>query len=138
MMKEIGKLDEQSLWSACFPGLFRYYQKNGLYTMRTAEEVTQELPDLLGDPTAEALARLELACITLWPQVEHLFVCDLFPHLLAAATDVLRAVDFGEHAPAAQAALIAELVDALNAAEAAVQAALQKAAEPAPTEEPEA
>ena len=58
-------------------------------------------------------------------------MCDFFPHLLAAATDILRAVDFGDEAVGDQAAKIKELVDALNECE-LICARLDRTAPPKP------
>ena len=134
-MREIGNLDEQQLWNICFPHFAPYAQKRGAYMIRNQKSVLRELQAGLGLENAcnEAVVRLELACGSLWPEVSELFLCDFFPHVLAAATDILRAVDFGENAPPEQAALIQELVDALNNCETAAataDCAAVKASEP--------
>ena len=119
-MKEINaNIDENKLWKLCFPHFFIRSVSRGFYVISTEEAARRRYQDgpLSDLPLEKAELRLELACIALWPQVEQLFLCDFFPHLLAAATDILRAVDFGEDAPADQAERVQELVDALNECE---------------------
>ena len=60
---------------------------------------------------------MDLARACLWPHVKELFDVDFFPHRLAAATDLLRAVDFGENADEKVVALAAELTSALDISE---------------------
>ena len=134
-MKEICNLEEQQLWNTCFPHFAPYAQKRGAYIIRPQETILKELQAGMGleDPCMQAAVRLELACSGLWPQVSDLFLCDFFPHLLAASTDILRAVGFGEEAPPERAALVQELVDALNNCEtvlATADSAVAKASEP--------
>lgn len=119
-MKQINEnIDENKLWRLCFPHFLPRSEAQGVFVM-APEEVAREryrgLP-LSALPLEKATLRLELACAALWPTVSDLFVCDFFPHLLAAATDLLRAVDFGEEAEPEQAARIQELTDALNECE---------------------
>lgn len=119
-MKEIGNLDEQALWTTCFPHFAPVSMKKGVYIMPKEADLLQELQQgkrNLYDKREAAVARLELACAALWPSVADLFVCDFFPHLLAAATDILRATDFGEGATPGVAAQVQELVYALNGCE---------------------
>ncbi|MBR5428909.1 MAG: hypothetical protein IK116_00110 [Firmicutes bacterium] len=119
-MKQISNnIDENKLWRLAFPHFLPRSEAKGFFVL-ASEEVTrqryqgQPLSDL---PLERAQLRLELACAALWPDVKELFLCDFFPHLLAAATDILRAVDFGEGSPAEQAPKVQELVDALNECE---------------------
>ena len=119
-MKQIGNnIDENKLWRLCFPHFLPRSQARGVYVISSEEVARQRYQ---GDPLAnlpleKASLRLELACAALWPYVQDLFLCDFFPHLLAAATDILRAVDFGEGAEEDKAPLIKELTDALNECE---------------------
>ena len=119
MRKINSNIDENKLWRLCFPHFLPRSEAQGVYVI-APEEVTrqryQEAP-FSELPLEKAQLRLELACGALWGAVEQLFVCDFFPHLLAAATDILRAVDFGDEADADLAPRIRELVDALNECE---------------------
>lgn len=133
-MRELkNNIDENKLWRLCFPHFLPRSQAAGVYVV-SSEEVArrryqdQPLSDL---PVEKAQLRLELACAALWPAVADLFLCDFFPHLLAAATDILRAVDFGDQAQGDQAARVQELVDALNECE-LVCARLDRSQPPAP------
>lgn len=121
-MNEIGNVDvdENLLWRHCFPHTLADLAARGVYVVKSADYVLSLLcaGASLGDDLEEAVARLELACSNLWPDVCGHFRCDFFPHLLACATDILHAVDFGELYPDhIRRALVAELVDALDALE---------------------
>lgn len=133
-MKEIGNnIDENKLWRLCFPHFLPRAEAAGVFVMASAEVARKRYQDQpLSDlPLEKAELRLELACAALWDSVKDLFLCDFFPHLLAAATDILRAVDFGDEASGEQSARIKELVDALNECE-LICARLDRSAPPQP------
>lgn len=133
-MKEISKnIDENKLWRLCFPHFLPRAEAAGVFVMASSEVARRRYQDQpLSDlPLEKARLRLELACADLWDSVKELFLCDFFPHLLAAATDILRAVDFGDEAVGDQAAKIKELVDALNECE-LICARLDRTAPPKP------
>lgn len=118
-MKEIGNLDENRLWQLCFPNMLNWCKNQGVYVMPTEQVLFNALK--MGSRPAnkedEAAIRLELAMVSLWPLVQDVFVCDFFPHMLAAATDLLRAADFGENVSDQQADLASELAAALDSLE---------------------
>ncbi|MBQ3287425.1 MAG: hypothetical protein IJH45_05675 [Firmicutes bacterium] len=133
-MKEISNnIDENKLWRLCFPHFLPRAEAAGVFVMASAEVARKRYQDQpLSDlPLEKAELRLELACAALWDSVKDLFLCDFFPHLLAAATDILRAVDFGDEAEGDRAAQIKELVDALNECE-LICARLDRTAPPQP------
>ena len=106
-MKQLpDNVDENKLWKVCFPHFLPRSQARGVYVIASEEVTRGRYRDLPLDrlPLERAVLRLELACCALWPAVSDLFLCDFFPHLLAAATDILRAVDFGDEAQGDQAA----------------------------------
>ena len=116
-MKEMDlNLDENQLWQICFPNLYRQSGKEGSYIIPDLDEQIKKLKDNGGGYTAleRAFSRLELAVSSIWPYVESLFCLDFFPHRLVAATDLLRAVDFGEVEDMRMAALARELAMALD------------------------
>ena len=109
-MKEIKNIDEVSLWHTCFPNFTPVSEALGVYTMRSEKDMLKRIGYIRGmDEKLKALLTLEMSCAVLWPYVEDLFCCDFFPHILAAATDILRATDFGESALITQKYLVQEL-----------------------------
>lgn len=90
-------LDVTQVWRICFPAAYAYAARLGVFVMLGTTPLLRLLRQ--GDMRYEQMAdsavlRLELAISALWPYVEHLFAVDFFPHLLAAATEILRAADF--------------------------------------------
>lgn len=133
-MKEINNnIDENKLWRLCFPHFLPRAEAAGVFVVASSEVARKRYQDQpLSDlPLEKAQLRLELACAALWDGVKDLFLCDFFPHLLAAATDILRAVDFGDEAAGERAVQIKELVDALNECE-LICARLDRTAPPKP------
>ena len=114
--------DENLLWRISFPYMYDHCSSSGIYIITAPEEMMQNIVSAaVTDPVQIAMNRLDMAMGYLWPYVSHLFLVDFFPHRLAAATDILRAVDFGQSDEIKEVhvmALIGELVDALNNAEA--------------------
>lgn len=116
-MKQMNvNLDENKLWQICFPNLYARVGQESSYIITGQEELIKQLQANGGGATAleRAFSRLDLAIACLWPYVEALFCADFFPHRLAAATDLLRAVDFGEVDDPRTGALARELAAALD------------------------
>lgn len=127
--------EEPSLWQLSFPQLLSFCEKQGAHLMRVPQQILLELQagNGLDDPAAAAAFRIELTCSYLWPQVQQLFQSDLFDHLLAAATAILRALEFGEPPSATDRSLREELIQALIQAEQLLgEMAPAQAAEPKP------
>lgn len=116
-MKDLNpSVDENRLWQICFPYTFAACNNEGVYIVCSPEEMLKriELMNNIRTAVDKATARLDMAICYLWPYVADLFVVDFFPHRLAAATDLLRAVDFGEGKDLTVAALARELAGALD------------------------
>lgn len=115
-MREIGDLDEKKLWTMCFPYCAQYFALEGVYNLPSQDELLRvaQLGGRALDERDVAVLRVELACAALWPLAKDEFSSDLFPHLLACATDILRAMDFGDQAEPDIAALVDELAAALD------------------------
>lgn len=98
-MKEIDpRIDENKLWEKAFPYFYRQSVREGIYIIPRENEFIAHL-EQYGDgdtPAERAISRLDMAILCLWPHLQELFVVDFFPHRLAAATDLLRAAEFGE------------------------------------------
>lgn len=96
-LNDFKEMQSNRLWTEHLPRLAKLSLDRGPYTVRDEEAIRacwgQE--ETLG-PVEAALCRLELATWALWDDVEFLFEGETFPHLLYAATDVLRATDFSE------------------------------------------
>jgi hypothetical protein len=107
-------IDENVLWQYCFPCFYGQCCRQGAYIIKSTEELINRLGEVEDNAEAQALARLDMAMACLWPYVKDLFCVDFFPHQLAAATDLLRAIQFGEQENAAISALGAELSEALD------------------------
>lgn len=136
-MSELNGWDEIALWEACFPCTLNYCRIRGVYSPRSERALLSEMlrGTGLGFAPNEAVMRLEMACTQLWVRLDELFACDVFPHLLACATDLLRAADFGEDDDGLLAELAKELALALVALEYALampEAVNQQAAESPP------
>ena len=119
-MKDIApQIDENRLWQMAFPCFYQRASQEGVYIMPQLDELLLTLRENGGGATAEerALSRLDMALVCLWPYLEDLFVVDFFPHRLAAATDLLRAADFGEGDDQRLNQLARELAAALDAVE---------------------
>lgn len=115
-MKELHpNIDENKLWQICFPYIHSYVAQEGSYIMVSPEQVLSTMEgDDVSTPVKRALFRLNMAMACLWPYVENLFSIDFFPHRLAAATDLLRAAEFGEGGDKLLVALPGELAEALD------------------------
>ena len=113
------RIDENKLWQMTFPCFYQHAAKEGVYVMPQLNDLLLQLQLDGGGCSAEerAFNRLDLAMACLWPLVKDLFCVDFFPHRLAAATDMLRAADFGEGNNSQVNALAHELAEALNAVE---------------------
>ena len=119
-MKELQpNIDENKLWRMCFPYCFAEAQREGVYVVISPEAAERKLKDSGGgrSPLERAVSRLDMAIAYLWPHVSDLFLVDFFPHRLAAATDILRAVDFGEGQEPTVGLLAKELAESLDALE---------------------
>lgn len=137
---------EDAIWLASFPQTYRLGQKQGSYTIPDKDMMVRALQSglmLVGERN-NAILRLDMAIACLWPQVRHLFLSNTFPHRLAAATSVLRHMNFGEGQPEETRNLAVELSQALDALEQILQKldtaaraaeAARQASEPAPEDE---
>jgi hypothetical protein len=110
---------ENKLWELCAPQLYEQSAREGSYIMPSEEKLLQRIRENGGGSTIleRAYSRLDMALACLWPQVKYLFNADFFPHRLAAATELLRAAQFGEGEKAQLEALGMELAAALDALE---------------------
>jgi len=136
-------LTEDAIWQASFPHLYALGQRQGSYTIPDKELMIKALQSgfmLIGEKN-NAILRLDMVIACLWPQVCHLFAGDVFPHRLAAATDILRMLNFGEGKPEEVQKLVSELSHALDGLEQLLQRqdaadraeeAVRMAAEPGP------
>ena len=114
---------ENELWEKCFPYCYRAGQTEGTYAIRSMENL------LLGVELGEGLTRLrrraelrvDLALAALWPEIQASFPINCFPHRLAACTDVLRELDFGNKGPDETRELAKELASALDDLEATLE-----------------
>lgn len=136
-MKLINKPDATQVWQICFPATLAAAVARGAYVVPQPSQLLQVLER--GDfpyenEHAAAWLRLELACAYLWPYVEDLFAIDLFPHLLAAATDILRATEYCESDAPVLRLLTVELAESMSMLEKALSA---DAGQPALAAEPE-
>ena len=108
-MKELDpRIDENMLWQAAFPRFYERATHDGVFIMPHGDGATAE---------ERAISRLDMTMVCLWPYVQDLFIVDFFPHRLAAATDLLRAADFGEGDDVRVNKLARELAAALDAVE---------------------
>lgn len=109
-------IDEDKLWAQSFPNYYPSAITEGVFIMPETPILMQQLIFGAAGVTQEerAIMRLDLAMSSLWPEVKELFFVDFFPHRLAAATDLLRAADFGEGPDSKRNALAKELVAALD------------------------
>lgn len=112
-------LTKDAMWQGSFPHLYALCRKQSSYTIPNRERLTRSLQSglMLVGERSNAVLRLDMAIACLWPQISYLFVSDTFPHRLAAATDILRAVSFGEGQAEQVRELANELVAALDALE---------------------
>ena len=119
-MKELDpRIDENMLWQAAFPRFYEHATHDGVFIMPQLDDFFAFLQQHGGGATAEerAISRLDMTMVCLWPYVQDLFIVDFFPHRLAAATDLLRAADFGEGDDVRVNKLARELAAALDAVE---------------------
>ena len=138
-------IKDDAIWQASFPHLYALGQKQGCYTIPDKEMMVRALQSgfmLIGEKN-NAILRLDMAIACLWPQVRHLFGGDVFPHRLAAATDILRVLNFGEEQPEAVQKLVSELSHSLDdlehllqrlATEGRMEETAQNAAKPGPAD----
>jgi hypothetical protein len=122
-MNAIDNLGEQQVWQMYFPAALADTAARGIFVVPDPLLLLQTLQQ--GDMPYEIEAvsarfRLELSCVYLWPYVKDLFDVDYFPHLLAAATGILRASEFCDTDNPIQQRLAGELVAAMNNLEAAL------------------
>lgn len=108
--------DKNKLWQICFPHLYDRVGRESPYIIPAEAELIKQLNANGGGATdlERAFCRLDLTIACLWPYVEILFGGDVFPHRLAAATDLLRAVDLGEGEDTRRSALARELAASLD------------------------
>jgi len=118
-------MDEDQVWKLCFPNIYRKCRYEGVYVIKSEEELALAAKEHSASRTDvdRCLSRLDAAITYLWPAVSDLFAVDFFPHRLAAATDLLRAVDFGEEQSPRVQLLAKELSDAVTALEKTLKAA---------------
>ena len=119
-MKELDpRIDENMLWQAAFPRFYEHATHDGVFIMPQLDDFLAFLQQHGDGATAEerAISRLDMTMVCLWPYVQDLFIVDFFPHRLAAATDLLRAADFGEGDDVRVNKLARELAAALDAVE---------------------
>ena len=119
-MKELDpRIDENRLWQAAFPCFYERATRDGVYIIPQEDDFLAFLQEHGSGATAEdrAISRLDMAMVCLWPYLQELFLVDFFPHRLAAATDLLRAADFGEGDDLRINKLARELAAALDAVE---------------------
>jgi hypothetical protein len=97
-MKEMSFAFEKTLWQQSYPSFFDYAVRGGIFIIPDLQQLMKQIAvSGVGDNEIDrALLRLDLSMSILWPKVKDLFVADFFPHRLAAATDLLHAVDFVE------------------------------------------
>lgn len=119
MKAEEVSASENKLWELCFPHLYEQSLREGSYIMLSEETLLQRIKEDGGGCTilVRAYSRVDMALACLWPQVKYLFNADFFPHRLAAATELMRAAQFGEGEKARLEALGMELAAALDALE---------------------
>ncbi|NLF79980.1 MAG: hypothetical protein GX572_02175 [Clostridia bacterium] len=112
-------LNENKLWGLCFPHLYEQSIREGSYIIHCEETLLKAITENGGGKTMleRAFSRLDMSMACLWPQVSYLFSTDLFQHRLAAATDLLRAAQFGDSEQELLVALGAEIAAALDALE---------------------
>ena len=114
-MKELMmNIDENKLWEYCFPYAYKQSCSQGVYVVSNTENLLEQVVHAEDNDEEQAVLRLDMAIACIWPHVEELFCVDFFPHRLAAATDLLRAVDFGEGKDKQLNALGEELASALD------------------------
>jgi|GEM_PF-5493857 len=109
-------ITEDAIWQASFPQLYALGQRQGAYAIPDKEMMVRALQSgfmLIGERN-NAILRLDMAIACLWPRVRHLFKADLFPHRLAAATDMLRVLNFGEDRTGEVQKLVSVLSQALD------------------------
>lgn len=112
-------LTEDAIWQASFPYFFAFARQQGAYDIPDRDMMLRALQSgfALTGARSNAVLRLDMAIASLWPHIVNKFASPHFQHRLAAATDILRAVDFGDDQPAVIAELARELTDALEALE---------------------
>lgn len=114
-MKELMmNMDENKLWEYCLPNTYKQCSSQGVYIVSTQDVLLERVMQAEVSDEEQASLRLDMAIACLWPHVEGLFCVDFFPHRLAAATDLLRAIDFGEGKNKQLNDLAAELAAALD------------------------
>ncbi len=109
-------IDENQLWQQAFPYFFPYACAEGVYIIPVTSQLMQQIMYSGGGSTKteRAISRLDLAISSLWQKIDYLFSVDFFPHRLAAATDLLRAADFGEGPDTQINALAIEVAQAVD------------------------
>jgi len=115
-LEEFLDKNENKLWQTAFPNCWMLGQQEGVYEAPDLRELLSALQNgmtLTGEEN-RALIRLDLAIACLWQHVHEEFPINLFPHRLAAATDLLRAVNFGEGQSEEITKIAAELMQALD------------------------
>ena len=116
-------MTEDAICQASIPHIYALGQQQGSYTVPDKEMMVRALQSgfmLIGERN-NSILRLDMAIACLWPQVRHLFASDTFAHRLAAATHILRVLNFGDGQPEEVRGLAAELSQALDNLEQVLQ-----------------